>query len=103
MDHDQRLKALIREFFAMFLRLFFSEWADRFDLDDIEWLDKELLPNPPEGSRHQLDLVAKLKTREPMESKQWLALVHIEIESPDRTTARTAATASCCSHSPAGP
>ena len=83
MDHDQRFKELIREFFADFLRLFFAEWARRFDLSSIEWLDKEVLPNPPEGSRHLLDLVAKLRVNESVGNEQWLALVHIEIESPD--------------------
>lgn len=91
-DHDQRFKAMIREFFADFLRLFFADWAARFDLDRVEWLDKEVLPDPPEGSRHLLDLVARLRTREPAAGHDpavpdaWLALVHIEIESPDKTT-----------------
>lgn len=89
-DHDQWFKALIREFFADFLRLFFAEWAARFDLSAVEWLDPEVLPDPPDGSRHLLDLVAKLRALEPVEpgaeAGEWLALVHIEIESPDRTT-----------------
>jgi hypothetical protein len=59
LDHDQRFKSLIREFFAEFLRLFFAVWAARFDFNAIEWLDKEMLPNPPEGSRHVLDLFFK--------------------------------------------
>jgi hypothetical protein len=91
-DHDQRFKALIREFFADFLQLFFASWAAKFDLSAVEWLDTEMLPDPPAGSRHHLDLVARLRTHErmstdlPAESEAWLALVHIEIESPDRTT-----------------
>ncbi|MBO0699863.1 MAG: DUF4351 domain-containing protein [Zavarzinella sp.] len=91
-DHDQLMKALIREFFADFLRLFFADWAARFDLTHVEWLDKELLPDPPDGSRHLLDLVAKLRTKEPApghdpaDASAWLAVVHIEIESPDKTT-----------------
>jgi hypothetical protein len=85
-DHDQRFKALIREFFADFLRLFFADWAARFNLSAIEWLDTEILPNPPEGSRHRLDLVAQLQTLEPIQPDHWIALVHIEIESPDRIT-----------------
>jgi hypothetical protein len=32
MDHDQRFKTLIREFFADFLHLFFRDWAARLDL-----------------------------------------------------------------------
>jgi len=71
--------------------LFFADWAARFDLGTIEWLDKEILPNPPEGSRHVLDLIARLRAKEPVagshseDSELWLALIHIEIESPDRT------------------
>src|ERR671922_2591756 len=92
MDHDQRFKTLIRVFFAWFMRLFFASWAARLDLDSVEWPDTELLPDPPEGSRHHLDLVARLRTRErvvgshPEDPEDWLALVHIEIEAPDRTT-----------------
>jgi hypothetical protein len=86
MDHDQRFKAMIREFFADFLRLFFPEWAECFDLTHPEWLDKELLANPPDGDRHLLDLVARLKTTKPLaEGDEWLALVHIEVESADRS------------------
>jgi predicted transcriptional regulator len=71
---------------------FFADWAARFDLNAVEWLDKELLPDPPDGSRHVLDLVAKLRALEPTaihdtdRPESWLALVHVEIESPDRTT-----------------
>lgn len=92
MDHDQRFKALIQEFFGDFLRLFFNTWAERFDLEHVEWLDKEMLPDPPDGKRHQLDLIARLNAKQPIEGQnvekpdEWLALVHIEIESPDQTT-----------------
>lgn len=92
MDHDQRFKALIREFFADFLQLFFADWAARFDLSTVEWLETESLPNPPDGSRHQLDLVARVQTKEQIsaehrtESETWLTLIHIEIESRDQTT-----------------
>jgi hypothetical protein len=92
LDHDQRFKTLIQEFFGDFLRLFFAEWAERFDCSTVEWLDKEVFPDPPEGSRHVLDLVARLRTRQavpgqmPGEAESWLALVHIEIESPDKAT-----------------
>ena len=86
-DHDQLFKSLIREFFADFLNLFFGDWAKRLDLSHIEWLQQELLPDPPAGDRHIVDLVAKLRTLEPVgEADTWLALVHVEIESPDRTT-----------------
>src|SRR5437588_493814 len=92
-DHDQRFKALIREFFGDFLRLFFAEWAERLDCANVEWLDKEVFPDPPEGSRHLLDLVARLPTRLPVpglssgEAESLVALVHLEIESPDKGAA----------------
>ena len=92
MDHDQRFKAMIREFFPEFMQLFLPTWAEQFDFTSTEWLDKEILPNPPEGERHILDLVAKLRTVENLTSRtssspdEWLALVHVEIEAEDRTT-----------------
>jgi hypothetical protein len=89
-DHDQRFKTLIQEFFGEFLQLFFASWAERLDCSQVEWLDKEQFPDPPEGSRRVLDLVAKLPTQQevvlgrPGTLSAWLALVHIEIESPDK-------------------
>ena len=63
MDHDQRFKTLIREFFADFLRLFFAAWAARLDLSGVEWLDKEVFTDPPGGDVYILDLVARLRSR----------------------------------------
>jgi hypothetical protein len=91
MDHDQRFKTLIQEFFDDFLLLFFADWAARLDLSHVEWLDKELYHDPPEGSRHVLDLVARVPIAagaSPAVSAS-LLLVHIEIEAPDRTTQLT--------------
>lgn len=91
-DHDQRFKTLIREFFEPFLRLFFPEWAELIDFSTLEWLDKELYANPPEGSLHRLDLVARVKLKErltPMpgdDPENLLLAVLIEIESEDRVT-----------------
>ena len=90
MDHDQWFKELIRTFFAEFLRLFFAVWAARLDTSALDWLDKEVFPDPPEGARRTLDLVARLPTRQAVpgqtsgEAESWSALVHIEIEAPDR-------------------
>jgi hypothetical protein len=69
--------------------LFFGAWAERLDAAHVEWLDKELFLNPPEGDRRYLDLVGKVPTREKVDDQRpgkpghWLALVHIEIESPE--------------------
>ena len=90
MEHDQWFKNLLRHFFADFLRLFFAEWAARFDLSQIDWLDKELLPDSPDGPMRVLDLVARVgaaqPVHDPLAEPPWLVLVHVEIESPDRTT-----------------
>ena len=87
MDHDQRFKTLIREFFESFMELFFSEWALVLDFSAVEWIEQELYPDPPEGNQHILDLVAKLPMDDPDDpSPETLILVHLEIESPDRAT-----------------
>jgi hypothetical protein len=90
MDHDQRFKTLLQEFFTEFLLLFFAAWARRLDTAHVEWLQQEVFPDPPQGQRRVLDLVGKVATRQsvpgqaPGEPDHLLALVHIEIESPDR-------------------
>lgn len=87
-DHDQRIKTLVREFFADFMRLFFAEWAEDLDLPAVEWLDQEAFPDPPDGPRRLLDLVAKVNLLRPVNDYlgPLLALIHIEIESADSTT-----------------
>jgi hypothetical protein len=92
MDHDQRFKTLIKVFFQEFLRLFFRNWAERLEAAAVEWLDKEVFPDPPEGPRRLLDLVGRVPTRQAVpgqrvgEAEHHLALIHIEIESPDKAT-----------------
>jgi hypothetical protein len=88
LSHDQRFKALIREFFSDFMYLFFADWAAKFDFSSTEWLDTELHADAPEGQRHLLDLVAKVRTLEAPTAPpaELIALIHIEIEAPDRTT-----------------
>ena len=91
-DHDQRFKLLIQAFFAEFLALFFQVWAERLDAANVTWLDKEVFPDPPQGRRNVLDLVGQVRTRQAVaaqragEPEHWLALLHIEIESPDKAT-----------------
>ncbi len=89
-DHDQRLKVLLKEFFEAFIRCFFSQWADRFDFVNIDWLDKELFLAPPQGEKRQLDLVAKLRLKPdapPVRAgvADLVALVHVEVESREST------------------
>lgn len=80
-EHDQRFKSLLHEFLPDFLRLFFPEQAELFDLEHIEWLDKGLFVDPPQGDVLLLDLVASLPLRSG--EHETLALIHIEVESRD--------------------
>jgi Domain of unknown function (DUF4351) len=84
-DHDQRLKVLLKEFFAQFFLCFFPAWAARFDFADLTWLDKEVFLAPPRGEKRHLDLVARLHIRPGVPPPQaglseLLALVHVEVE-----------------------
>jgi hypothetical protein len=84
-DHDQRLKVLLKEFLAEFLRCFFALWASRFDFRSIDWLDKELFLAPPQGEKRQLDVVAKLRLQPDAPppypgAAELVALLHIEVE-----------------------
>lgn len=92
MNHDQRFKNLIREFFAEFFQLFFADWLDLLDLSEIAWLEQEISPEPA-GTRNVLDLVARVRCRRPLpdwhdgeEISECLLVVLIEIESADSTT-----------------
>jgi hypothetical protein len=90
MDHDQRFKNLIKVFFREFLLLFFASWAERLDLGAVTWLEQEVFPDPPGGPRRALDLVGRVATHQAVEGQRtgepdsFVALVHIEIESPDK-------------------
>ncbi len=89
-DHDQRFKTLVVEFFREFLTLFFLEWAERFDYGDITWLTQEVFPDPPQGERRAMDLVARLRLKPGVEPPipggppGGLVLIHLEVESNDR-------------------
>ncbi len=77
-------------FFREFLTLFFPEWAERFDFGDVTWLTQEIFPDPPQGERRALDLVARLRLIPEVEppfpggEHGGLVLIHLEVESNDR-------------------
>ncbi|WP_439626895.1 hypothetical protein [Gemmata sp.] len=91
-DHDQRFKALLHEFLPEFVALFFPNWYPRFDFSGTEWLEQESFLDPPQGDNRVLDLVARVRTREPIPDPFYrpadssLVLINIEIESPERST-----------------
>lgn len=82
--HDQRFKTLVRAFFAELIALFFAKWVSLLDFSQVEWLDKELLPDPPAGQGFYADLVARVGTHElmpplrPEEKPSTNVLVHLK-------------------------
>lgn len=88
-DHDQRFKILLKEFFADFFVLFFADWAPRFDFTKVEWLDKEVFTDPPQGERRYLDLVARTSVHQPVvlspgqPAEHWIILIHVEVETEE--------------------
>lgn len=89
-DHDQRFKTLLVEFFREFLYLFFPTWAARFDLSAVDWLEKEVFPDPPQGERRALDLVGRVRLLPGVPppfaggADEGFVLIHLEVESQDR-------------------
>src|SRR4051812_9131256 len=81
-DHDQRLKVAVRAFIGELLALRLPDWAERFDLVGIEWLEQEVFPDPPQGERRHIDLVARVRLLQPVRGCRE-ALVHVEVESGD--------------------
>lgn len=91
-DHDQRLKALLKEFFEQFFLCFFPKWAERFDFTELTWLDKEVFLDPPQGEKRFLDLLVRLRIRPGAPPprpgcENLLAVIHIEVESGESSRA----------------
>jgi hypothetical protein len=88
-DHDQRFKLLLRQYIDQFFVLFLPEQARLFDFTGVEWLETEAFPDPPQGPRRMLDLLARLPLVESIETspgvvaEELVALIHVEIESAD--------------------
>jgi hypothetical protein len=84
-DHDQRFKEMLREFFRELLALFLPWLASRLATSEVQWQSQEVFTNPPLGLVRRVDLVAIVleqieaeKTRE--------RLLHLEVESADSLT-----------------
>lgn len=84
--HDQRLKALLKQFAGQFFALFLPDWAGRLDFARVEWVDKEVFLDPPSGAKRVLDLVGKVPLADGAEPpragmKDIHVAAHIEVES----------------------
>ena len=77
MGHDQLFKLFFHEFLQDFLELFYPDAAARLDFTTLEFLDKELFTDFPEGSVREADVVARVETHEGIPE---LILVHVEIQ-----------------------
>ena len=81
-DHDQLWKKLIQLFFKEFMELFYPDEAKKINFNKVEFLDKEYFTDViEEGSRKQLDLVAKVGLKGGGEE---FILVHTEFEGKKR-------------------
>ena len=84
-DHDQRMKTAVKAFPRDFVALFDPAWPPRLVFSSLEWLEQEVFPDPPEGQRRLIDLLAKIQVKEPVVGSDHL-LLHVEIESADSLT-----------------
>ena len=76
-DHDGLFKALLREFFYEFLRLFCPALAAAIDPAAIQFLEQEIQINLPGGRVIVADLVAKVK----FHGTDLYFLIHVEHQS----------------------
>lgn len=85
MDHDQRMKSAVESFAEELVRFAVPEWYPRFGFAKVDWKDKEVLPDPPEGERRDIDLLARVGVKEAAEGSESL-LLHVEIDSGESLT-----------------
>jgi hypothetical protein len=75
--YDQQLKELLRIFFPGFMASFFPEEASRLDLSQVTFLEKETATDVGGGLRREMDLVARVLTRD---GDPELILVLVELQ-----------------------
>lgn len=82
MAHDQLFKALLRRFFADFVRIVLpGAMVRRLRLEGVRFLDRELYTDLLEGEERRLDLVAEVHTTG---GRAELLVVHVEVEARAR-------------------
>jgi len=77
MPLDQMFKEFIKAFLKDLMELFYPHIAERINLDQPEFLDKEVFTDIPEGSRRELDVLVKVFT---IEGEPELILFHYEVQ-----------------------
>jgi hypothetical protein len=89
-DHDQRLKTAVKSKFSEAIDLLLPDWVSLFDFAKLEWLEQEIFPDPPAGTRRAIDILAKMPTFQPITTaageppaEMCVGLVHVELEGWD--------------------
>jgi hypothetical protein len=84
-DHDQMHKELIEVHLQRLFDGFLPEYTKHIDASHPEWQPNDVFPDPPDGIRREIDMLAKVKLKKPANDEHrdqdMLALLHIEIES----------------------
>jgi hypothetical protein len=79
--HDKIFKGLLRAFLADLLNLVAPDWVGQLDLTQPVFLDKEFFSDGPGGHRRELDLLARVPSRE---GGGRFLLIHVEVEARAR-------------------
>ncbi len=89
-DHDQRLKEAVKSKFSDAIDLMAPTWLPWFDFRRLEWIEQEIFPDPPKGTRRTIDILAKLPALKPITTaaeeppaEACVGLVHLELEGWD--------------------
>jgi len=82
MGHDQLFKSILERCLKEFLELFFPEVAVRLDFETMQPLGKEVFTGFPEGSRREVDFLARVETHD---GEPEFILVHVEVQSRPET------------------
>ena len=76
-DHDRLFKELITNLFIEFLEQFAPAVAASIAPDYLELLDKEMVADVVAGTKHEVDILAKVRIAE----SEAVVLVHVETQS----------------------
>lgn len=81
LQHDAFFKSLLKAFLKEFIELFYPDKAAQLDFSHVEFLDKETFTDLGRGEVKDLDIVAKVRTRD---GGCEVVLIHVEVEARTR-------------------